>query len=88
MAEALGTASGVAGIISLGLEITQGLLKFYAAWGNQDAEIDSMYNALRAQWGACRACWPRFSARFNHRPHSTSKLREMWKSVLQLLFLT
>ncbi|EAA66248.1 hypothetical protein AN1130.2 [Aspergillus nidulans FGSC A4] len=46
MAEALGIASGVAGIISLGLEITQGLLKFYAAWRNQDAEIDSMYNAL------------------------------------------
>ncbi|KAL4816385.1 hypothetical protein BDW67DRAFT_162220 [Aspergillus spinulosporus] len=46
MAEALGIASGVAGLISLGLEITQGLLEFYVAWRNQDAEIDSMYNAL------------------------------------------
>ncbi|KAL4754997.1 hypothetical protein BDW72DRAFT_164834 [Aspergillus terricola var. indicus] len=46
MAEALGIASGVAGIISFGLEITHGLLTFYAAWRNQDTEIDSMYNAL------------------------------------------
>jgi hypothetical protein len=42
----LGIACGVAGIISLGLGITQGLLILYAAWRNQDAEMDSVDNTL------------------------------------------
>ncbi|KAF5855664.1 hypothetical protein ETB97_008825 [Aspergillus alliaceus] len=46
MAEALGIASGIAGIISLGLEITQGLLQYYSLWRNQDKDIRSMYNSL------------------------------------------
>jgi hypothetical protein len=46
MAEALGIASGAAGIVSLGLEITQGLLKYYAAWRDQDKDIKAMYESL------------------------------------------
>jgi hypothetical protein len=46
MAEALGIASGAAGIVALGLEITQGLLKYYAAWRDQDKDIKAMYGSL------------------------------------------
>ncbi|KAL2783393.1 hypothetical protein BJX66DRAFT_344973 [Aspergillus keveii] len=46
MAEALGIASGAAGIVSLGLDITQGLLKYYAAWRDQDKDIMAMYESL------------------------------------------
>ncbi|RJE24666.1 Ankyrin repeat protein [Aspergillus sclerotialis] len=46
MAESLGIASGVTGITSLGLEVTKGLLKFYAAWRDRDKDINSMYNSL------------------------------------------
>jgi hypothetical protein len=41
-----GIGSGAAGIISLELEITQGLLKYYAAWKDQDKDINGMYNSL------------------------------------------
>jgi hypothetical protein len=46
MAEALGIASGAAGIVALGLEITQGLLRYYSAWRDQDKDIKSMYGSL------------------------------------------
>src|ERR1700760_960287 len=47
MAEALGVAGGIVGIVSLGIQITQGLLQYYTSWKNQDREILSIYASLK-----------------------------------------
>jgi|SRR5579862_6436833 len=46
MAEALGVASGVAGIVSLGIQLTQGLLKYYGSWKDYDNDISDMCASL------------------------------------------
>lgn len=39
MAEAFGIAGSAVGIVSLGIQITQGLLKYYGSWKGQDIDI-------------------------------------------------
>ena len=46
MAEALGVASSVAGIISLGIELTHGLLKYYGSWKDQDNVVEDICTSL------------------------------------------
>jgi predicted transcriptional regulator with HTH domain len=46
MAEALGVARSVAGIVSLGIQLTQGLLKYYGSWKDQDNDISDMCASL------------------------------------------
>lgn len=45
MAEALGVAGSAVGIVSLGVQISQGLLSYYGDWKDRDAEILRMYEA-------------------------------------------
>jgi hypothetical protein len=45
MAE-LGVASSVIGIISFGIQITQGLLKYYGSWKDQDNDVSDMCASL------------------------------------------
>ncbi|KAH0536219.1 hypothetical protein FGG08_006886, partial [Glutinoglossum americanum] len=46
MAEALGVAGSVVGIVSLGIQLTQGLLKYYESWEDQDNDISDMCASL------------------------------------------
>ena len=46
MAEALGVAGSVVGIVSLGIQLTQGLLKYYGSWKDQDSDISDMCASL------------------------------------------
>jgi hypothetical protein len=46
MAEAFGVAGNVIGIVSLGIQITQGLLKYYESWKDQDNDISNMCASL------------------------------------------
>ena len=46
MAEALGVAGSVVGIVSLGIQLTQGLLKYYGSWKDQDNDISDMCASL------------------------------------------
>jgi hypothetical protein len=46
MAEALGVAGSVVGIVSLGIQLTEGLLKYYASWKDQDNDISAMCASL------------------------------------------
>ncbi|KAL1619081.1 hypothetical protein SLS54_006933 [Diplodia seriata] len=39
MAEALGVASGAAGIVSLSITVCQGIVKYYTAYKGQDEEV-------------------------------------------------
>ena len=47
MAEALGVAGSVVGIVSLGIQLTQGLLKYYGSWKDQDNVVETMYISLK-----------------------------------------
>ncbi len=47
MAEALGVAGSVVGIISLGLQISQGLMKYYGSWSDQDNVVSDMFASLK-----------------------------------------
>ncbi|EHK41615.1 putative ankyrin repeat protein [Trichoderma atroviride IMI 206040] len=47
MAEALGIASGVAGIVSLGIEVCQGLLEYYGSWKDAESEVMTTYNSMK-----------------------------------------
>jgi hypothetical protein len=47
MAEALGIASGVAGIVSLGIEVCQGLLEYYNSWKDAESEVMTTYNSMQ-----------------------------------------
>jgi hypothetical protein len=42
MAEALGVASSIVGIVSLGIQVAQGLLTYYGSWKDQDTDISNM----------------------------------------------
>lgn len=46
--EALGIASGVAGIISLGITVCQGLLDYYDSWKDAQASVAQMYASIEA----------------------------------------
>jgi hypothetical protein len=46
MAEAFGIAGSAVGIVSLGIQITQGLLKYYGSWKGQDIDIASICASL------------------------------------------
>jgi len=46
MAEAFGVASSVVGIVSLGIQLTQGLLKYYGSWKDQDNVVADMCTSL------------------------------------------
>lgn len=39
MAEALSIASGIAGLLSLGIQVTQSLITFYSAYKNRDNDL-------------------------------------------------
>lgn len=45
MAEALGIAGSAVGIVSLGLQVCQGVLNYYGDWKDRDDDILRMYNA-------------------------------------------
>ena len=46
MAEALGVAGSVVGIVSLGIQLTHGLLKYYGAWKDQDNVVEDICISL------------------------------------------
>jgi len=51
MAEALGVAGSVVGIVSLGIQVTEGLLKYYESWKDQDQDISDMCVSLESLLG-------------------------------------
>lgn len=55
MAEALGVAGSVVGIVSLGIQITQGLLKYYGSWKDQDSDVADMCTSLDSLSGSLMA---------------------------------
>ena len=46
MAEALGVAGSIVGLVSLGIQISQGLLTYYESWKNSNSTISYMYVSL------------------------------------------
>src|SRR5436305_13192430 len=48
MAEALGVASNIAGVVSLGLTVCQGLLTCYGSWKDAPADIERMRESIKA----------------------------------------
>ena len=46
--EALGVASGAAGILSLGIAVCQGLLQYYGSWKDAESEVAGMYESIDA----------------------------------------
>jgi hypothetical protein len=51
MVEALGVAGSVVGIVSLGIQVAQGLLKYYESWKDQDQDISDMCVSLGSLLG-------------------------------------
>lgn len=47
MAEALGVASGVVGIVSFGIELCQGLLEYYSSWKDAESEVMTTWNSIQ-----------------------------------------
>jgi hypothetical protein len=48
MVESLGVAGSVVGIISLSIQISQGLLKFYRSWKDQDSVVSDICVSLES----------------------------------------
>jgi ankyrin repeat domain-containing protein 50 len=48
MAEAFGVAANVAGVISLGLTVCQGLLNSYSAWKDAPDDVERMRESIKA----------------------------------------
>lgn len=46
--EALGVSSGVAGLISLGITVCQGLLDYYDSWKDAESHVERMYTSIQA----------------------------------------
>ena len=46
--DALGISSGVAGLISLGITVCQGLLDYYDSWKNAESNVTRMYASIQA----------------------------------------
>jgi len=46
MAEALGIASGTAGLVSLGIQLCQGLLNYYGTWKDAESEVMTTYTSI------------------------------------------
>ena len=55
MAEAFGVAGSAVGVISLGIQVEQGLLKYYASWKDQDADISRICASLGSLRGTLAA---------------------------------
>lgn len=47
MAEALGIASGIVGIVSFGIELCQGLLDYYSSWKDAESEVMTTCNSIQ-----------------------------------------
>src|SRR5580692_3534731 len=48
MAEAFGAAANVAGVLSLGLTLCQGLLSCYCSWKDAPADVERMRESIKA----------------------------------------
>jgi hypothetical protein len=48
MAEAFGVASGVTGVVSLGLTVCQGLLTYYGSWKDAPADVERMLKSIES----------------------------------------
>ncbi|MCJ1358702.1 MAG: hypothetical protein MMC33_008702 [Icmadophila ericetorum] len=48
MAEVLGITSGVAGLVSLGISVCQGLLGYYDSWKDAESSVASMHSSIEA----------------------------------------
>ncbi len=48
MAEAFGAVANIAGVVSLGLTVCQGLLTYYGSWNGAPADVDRMYKSIKA----------------------------------------
>lgn len=46
MAQALGIASGAAGLLSLGIRLCQGLLDYYSSWKDAESEVLTTYTSI------------------------------------------
>ena len=46
MADPLSIASGVAGIVSLGMTVCQGLMEYYGAWKGYEADVTAIMNSI------------------------------------------
>lgn len=46
--EALGLSSGAAGLISLGLTVSQGVLDYYHSWKDAEDRVTQMYASIEA----------------------------------------
>jgi ankyrin repeat domain-containing protein 50 len=42
MAEAFGLAASVVGVVSLGIQVAQGILQYYGSWRDQDSDVADM----------------------------------------------
>ena len=51
MAETLGVAASIVGIVSLGIQVTRELLKYYESWKDQDQDISDMCVSLESLQG-------------------------------------
>ena len=52
MADPLSVASGVAGVVSLGIQICQGLVKCYKAWDGRQEDVDVVVSGLQREKSA------------------------------------
>lgn len=46
MGDPLSIASGVAGLVSFGLQVCQGLMEYYDAWKGYEADVTALYNSV------------------------------------------
>lgn len=46
MADPLSIASGVAGVVSFGLEVCRGLMEYYDKWKGYDADVTALHNSI------------------------------------------
>lgn len=46
--EPLGLSSGAAGLISLGISVSQGLLDYYRSWKDAEDQVAHMYGSIEA----------------------------------------
>ncbi|KAF1811583.1 hypothetical protein P152DRAFT_60652 [Eremomyces bilateralis CBS 781.70] len=57
MAEGLGVAGGVVGIVSLSIQVAERLLKYYESWKNQDKDISDTCASLESLRGTLTIIW-------------------------------
>ena len=65
--EALGVASGAAGILSLGIAVCQGLLQYYGSWKDAESDVAGMYESIEALARVLRLLLPALEhGKFDH----------------------